>query len=161
MQTLVLGIGNTLLSDEGIGIHVLNYLQTQQISQKTVNLVDGGTLSFSLAPLIEEAEQLIVIDAAQLHAPIGTIRYFINEEMETFLNKRQSSAHEVSLIDLLTVASLTDRLPKRRALVTVQPKKLDWGTTPSPELASAIPQIAALVIQLIEAWSISETAPAD
>ncbi|ALG67139.1 hydrogenase maturation protease [Beggiatoa leptomitoformis] len=160
MQTLVLGIGNSLLSDEGIGIHVLNYLQTQATSA-SVEYIDGGTLSFSLAPLIEDAQQLIVIDAAQLHAPVGTIHYFINEEMERFLNKRQSSAHEVSLIDLLTVASLTERLPKRRALVAVQPKKLDWGMIPSPELASAIPQIAALVIQLIEAWSISETALAD
>lgn len=151
MQTLVLGIGNTLLSDEGIGVHALHYLQTHYPELPGTTCIDGGTLSFTLAGEIEQADRLIVIDAAQLHAAPGTVRSFVNEDMDSFLGQgNQRSVHEVGLLDLLQISRLTGRLPGQRTLIGIQPEKIDWGESPSPAVSAAIPRICELVVQHIE-----------
>jgi hydrogenase maturation protease len=156
MKILVLGVGNTLLSDEGIGIHTLNYLRrhySQLIPESGVEYVDGGTLSFTLLPLLEDAENLIIIDAAQLQATAGTVHCFLNEDMDIFLNSaKRNSVHEVNLIDLLAMLRLTERLPARRALIAIQPSQLEWGDAPTPKVALAIPSAAEMVVSLIQAW---------
>lgn len=152
MKTIVLGIGNILLSDEGIGVLTLNYLKDHYSHLKQVEYLDGGTLSFTLVPMIEEADHLVVIDAAQLQAEVGTVRSFIDQQMDEFLGHSSRSVHEIGLIDLLTMVRLTERLPTRRALIGIQPKKLDWGDQPSPEVAQAIPKAAHIAIELIKQW---------
>ena len=72
MNLLVLGIGNTLLSDEGVGIHVLHALSQGAPMPDGVELLDGGTLSFTLAGPIQDADALIVVDAANINAEPGT-----------------------------------------------------------------------------------------
>jgi len=152
MHTLVLAIGNTLLSDEGIGIHVLDFLRTHHPPTTGVEYLDGGTLSFTLAASIEEADNLIVIDAARLGAAPGAVKKFIDDEMDHFLGTSKRSVHEVGLIDLLTAARLTQRLPAHRALIGIEPEKLDWGEHPTEPVAQAIPHAAAMVMALISVW---------
>lgn len=153
MKTVILGIGNTLLSDEGVGIHVLDALSKSNLPQEEVDLIDGGTLSFTLAVPIEEADALIVVDAAQLKSPPGTLRLFQGEEMDRFLlGNRKSSVHEVGLTDLMAIARLTERWPERRALVAIQPEKLDWGDAPTPLVQAAIPEACRQIEALLEAW---------
>ena len=147
--TLVLGIGNTLLSDEGCGVQVLAYLQAHYSLSPTVSCVDGGTLGFSLAGLIAETNQLIVIDAANLGKEAGNICCFVGEEMEQFLGKTKLTAHEVGLWTVLDIARLEGYLPEKRALIGIQPLTIDWGETLSPPVAAAIPTAAALVMDLI------------
>jgi hydrogenase maturation protease len=152
-RTLVLGLGNTLLADEGIGIHALNALQSQYPDLADVEFLDGGTLSFTLAGPIEDADQLIVIDAAQLYAEPGTVQVFVDDDMDRYLgsnNKR--SVHEVGLIDLMIIARLTERLPQRRALIGIQPRDIDWGDHPSEPVAAAIPKVCDLARDLIRSW---------
>lgn len=94
MTTLILGIGNTLLSDEGVGVHVISQLQSSGNLPDDVTLMDGGTLSFILAGSIEDAENLIVIDAADLQCAPGTVQIFIGEDMDRFLGaNRKFSVH--------------------------------------------------------------------
>ncbi len=100
-HTLVLGIGNTLLSDEGTGIHMLDYLRDHFPDLPCVEYLDGGTLSFTLAAWIEDATNLIVVDAAELLAAPGTVQVFRGEDMDRFAGKTKRSVHEVSLGDLL------------------------------------------------------------
>ena len=152
-KTLILGIGNILLRDEGAGIHVLNRLRALLADRDDVNLLDGGTLSFTLVGAIEDAARLIVIDAAQLDAAPGTSQIFEGAQMDTFIgSKRKMSVHEVSLIDLMAIAHLSDHLPQRRALIGIQPGDIDWGEAPSPAVAAALPQVCDQALQLIEAW---------
>ncbi len=152
-KTLVLGIGNTLLQDEGAGIHAIRMLAQHTAGRDDIELMDGGTLSFTLAGAIEDAEQLIVIDAAQLGGEPGTTQIFEGEQMDAFVGaSRKRSVHEVSLIDLLMIARLADHLPPRRALIGIQPRDLDWGEAPSPAVAAALPQACHHALQLIEAW---------
>jgi len=153
MHTLVLGIGNTLLSDEGAGVHVIHHLREHHGQLPGIEYIDGGTLSFTLAGLIEQAQNLIVIDAAQLQAEPGSICTFVGSEMDTFLqHNRKRSVHEVGLMDLLGIATLAEHLPPRRALVGIQPEILDWGEEPSSRVRTAIPLASAKVVSLIEEW---------
>jgi hydrogenase maturation protease len=152
MNTLILGIGNTLLTDEGIGVHVVHALAEQFGEADDVTLLDGGTLSFTLAGAIEDADRLIVVDASELKADPGTVRTFVDADMDTFLSGPRRSVHEVGLTDLMSMARLADRLPARRALVGIQPAVLDWGEAPSAAVAAAIPAACGAVTRLIEAW---------
>ena len=154
MKTIILGVGNTLLSDEGVGIHVLDALaQTELPQEGVVDLIDGGTLSFTLAVAIEEADSLIVVDAAQLKSPPGTLRLFKGEEMDKFLlGQKKSSVHEVGLTDLMAIARLTERWPEKRALVAIQPEKLDWGGEPTPPVQAAIPEACRQIEALVKEW---------
>jgi hydrogenase maturation protease len=158
ITTLVLGIGNTLLSDEGAGIHVINYLWQRYPSLPGIRYLDGGTLSFTLAGPIEEATHLIVIDAAELGAKAGTIQTFIDRDMDRFLGETKRSVHEVGLMDLMDIARLTDSLPVRRALIGIQPEALGWGDQPSSQVANAIPVAANRALQLARCWQEQATA---
>lgn len=150
---LILGLGNTLLTDEGVGVHVINYLQTQFPDEPDVEYLDGGTLSFTLAEPIESADGLIVVDAADFGAEAGTICCYQQQAMDDFVgSNRKRSVHEVSLIDLLAVAYLTERLPKRRALIGIQPHTVDWGDQPTSKVAEAIPQAGRQIMDILREW---------
>lgn len=150
---LVLGLGNTLMRDDGIGVHVVTRLQQSGDLPDRVSLLDGGTLSFSLLNDITDAAALLVVDAARMDLPAGTVRCFEGEAMDRFLTRNgQCSVHEVSLAELLGMARLQDRLPSRRTLVAVQPGNLGWGSQPSPAVHAALPEAAACVRARTEAW---------
>ena len=150
--TLVLGIGNTLLTDDGAGVHTVSYLRRTQGEGMDVRYVDGGTLSFVFLEAIEGAGGLIVVDAAEMDAPPGTVRRFEGRAMDRFLRAGRRSAHEVGLADLLELARLRGwRLP-RRALVAIQPERVGWGDAPSPTVARAIPEAAEHVVNLVQGW---------
>ncbi len=152
MKTTILGIGNSLLRDEGVGIHALKALQAQLPVDDTLSFVDGGTLSFTLAAEIEESDRLIVIDAAQLGEAPGTVRTFIGDGMDSFLGSCKRSVHEVGLLDLFDIARLTQTLPAQRALVGIQPASVDWGEEPTEAVAAAIPVAVQKVRELLELW---------
>ena len=152
-NVLILGIGNSLLRDEGAGIHALNRLRGQLADRDDITFLDGGTLSFTLAGAIEDTSHLIVLDAAQLDAPPGHSRVFEGAEMDAFIgSNRKCSVHEVSLLDLLAIAHLSAHLPAQRALIGIQPGEIDWGEHPSAAVAAALPRVCDQAMQLIEAW---------
>ena len=155
-ETLILGIGNTLLSDEGAGIHALNHLQSacSNISPEIRNLtfLDGGTLSFTLAVWIEDCTNLIVFDAAELHQPAGTVNTFVGTDMDHFLGTSKRSPHEVGLLDLMDIARITDHLPVNRALIGIQPEFMDWGMKPTTPVQNALGTAASEAIALIKEW---------
>mgnify|MGYP000007310430 FL=1 len=151
-RILVLGIGNTLLSDEGIGIHVIDYLRQHHPAPEGVTYLDGGTLSFTLAPEIEDTDHLIVVDAARVGGQPGNVACMTGSKMDHFLGTAKRSVHEVGLLDLLDIARLTETLPTNRALVGIQPDIVDWGEQPTPEVASAMPLAAKYINDLISSW---------
>ncbi len=115
-KTLILGIGNTLLQDEGAGVHAIRMLEQQAVQRDDIELMDGGTLSFLLAGAIEDAEQLIVIDAAQYDGEPGTTKVFVGEQMDAFIGgnrKLQRARSEPDRPD-------DDRAPCRSASSTAR-----------------------------------------
>lgn len=153
MKTLVLGIGNTLLTDEGVGVHVLQALEPLLADCADVTLLDGGTLSFTLAGPIEEADALIVVDAANIRSQPGDWSLFEGEAMDAFLmGNRKSTVHEVGLTDLRAIAILAGHWPEKRALLAIQPEIVDWGELPTPAVAAAIPPACTAIHALIRNW---------
>lgn len=151
-NTLILGIGNTLLSDEGVGVHALNLLQSSHPDLPDLTFIDGGTLSFTLAAYIEDCDQLIVFDAAELKAPPGTVRTMAGEKMDAFLGAARRSPHEVGLLDLFDIARLTESLPLNRALIGIQPQSIEWGMSPTPVVAKSLPIAVEQAVTLLELW---------
>jgi hydrogenase maturation protease len=151
-QTLILGLGNVLLTDEGVGAAVLQALTPAAAADPDLILLDGGTLSFTLSGPIGDAARLIVVDAAALGEPPGTMRVFEGEAMDAQLSRHAKSVHEVSLADLLDMARLTDSLPSRRALIGIEPAVVDWGDALTPAVADAVPKAVAEVRRLLDLW---------
>ncbi|MCG6877129.1 MAG: HyaD/HybD family hydrogenase maturation endopeptidase [Betaproteobacteria bacterium] len=153
-RVLVLGIGNTLLSDEGAGVHAVRQLQAGAADRSGIDYMDGGTLSFTLAGPIEESDAVVVIDAADFGAEAGAVRVFEGEAMDDFLGSaRKRSVHEVGLQDLMAVAALAGRLPERRALIGIQPHELGWGDALSPRVAEGISQACTQTLEIIARWN--------
>lgn len=149
---LVLGLGNTLLADDGVGVHVVEALRPEFTSCPGVDLRDGGTLGLALLPEVESAGALILVDAAEIGGRAGEIRCFEGPDMDRQLTGKKRTAHEVAAADLLDAAALTGRQPGRRALVAVQPASVGWGLQPTPVVQASIPAACAAVRSLIERW---------
>lgn len=155
-KVLVLGLGNTLLTDDAAGVLVVGELQKADDIPDDVSLLDGGTLSFSLLAAITDADGLVVVDAARMDTPPGTVRCFSGTEMDRFLARRgQCSVHELGLTELLDMARLQGRLPDRRALVAIEPENLAWGAEPSGAVTAAIPEAVARAREWIATWRTS------
>src|SRR5271165_1690726 len=140
-KILVLGVGNILLKDDGIGPHVIAALDRKIAwpNGASVDLRDGGTLGLVLLPEIEAATALIVVDAANFGGAPGEVKVFDSGAMDVQVGGAKSSAHELALADLLCAARLSGSLPRRRALVAIAPSSVEWGLEPTPEVAACIP----------------------
>ncbi|RLA07536.1 MAG: peptidase M52 [Gammaproteobacteria bacterium] len=153
--TLILGVGNKLLTDEGIGNYVIEYLKNNKNTfiLQNIKLLDGGTLSFPLAIEVQKYESLIVVDSAMLHKKAGSVGMFENDDLDSFISSsKKSSVHEVGLTDILKIALLSDKLPQNRALIGVQPKTIDWGDQPNQVILDSMDTIIETISQLLAKW---------
>ena len=155
--TLVLGVGNILVADEGAGVHAMHYLEDTHDLPGT-SFLDGGTLSFTLAADIADAENLIVFDAAQLEDEPGAVRVFEDEEVDEFLKSGRRSVHEVGFADLMDISRLEGTLPRHYALIGIQPEQLGWGDAPGAAVTRAIPEAAERAAALIDKWTRTQEA---
>ncbi len=153
--TLILGLGNVLLTDEAVGAAVLRAMEADAEADPDLTLLDGGTLSFTLAGPIGDAERLIVVDAAAMDTLPGSVRVLEGAAMDEQLTGHAKSVHEVSLSDLIDIARLTDSLPTHRALIGIEPKKVDWGSELSPPVAAAVPRAVEEIRSLLQRWRAS------
>ncbi|MHB1284559.1 MAG: HyaD/HybD family hydrogenase maturation endopeptidase [Metallibacterium scheffleri] len=156
--TLIMGVGNTLQGDDGVGVHALHWLHNALGAQPGIHLYDAGTLGATLLVEIEQTRRLIFIDAMRMNTAAGTVRCFEGAAMDQWLRRAQAgSVHEVSLGELLDMARLLDRLPPRRALIGIEPGPIGWGEHLSAELTGALPQVEHCVRDVLRRWT-DETA---
>ena len=152
-EILVLAVGNALLSDDGAGLEVLRAMERRtQTGASGVRYLDGGTLSFTLAPEVEAAHSLLILDAARFGMPPGAVRCWLDSAIDAYLGLPRRSVHEIGIRDVLDMARLVGRLPARRALIGIEPEKVDWGDGLSPAVAAALPQAAGLAARVLECW---------
>ena len=160
-ELLVLGIGNTLLSDEGAGVHAVRQLARDSNGDSNgdagLRFLDGGTLGLALTSEIAACDALIVIDAAELGRPAGSVAPFEGPAMDAFLSRSAAqSVHAAGLRDLMAAVALAGRLPSRRALIAIQPATLQWGMQTSDVVTSAIDQACTLVRETIGRWTMQK-----
>jgi hydrogenase maturation protease len=147
----VVGIGNNLLQDDGVGIHALQYFE-QRHGDAGVYCLDAGTVGLALMDRLSNLHGLVAVDAMRLGKPPGTVTVLEGEEMDRHLRNHHGSVHELGLADILDALRLCDDLPNQRALVGIEPERMDWGTEPTPKVAAAIPAATARIRGLVDRW---------
>lgn len=152
LNILVMGVGNALMQDDGLGTSVIEQLTNTPEAAALLNLVDGGTIGLSLLPQVEDADGVIVVDAAELDAAPGTVRVFLDAEIDRQLSGKRRTVHEVALVDMFSAAAIRGRMPRRRALVAVQPACTEWGLDLTAEVAAAVPEACAAIRGLAQRW---------
>jgi hydrogenase maturation protease len=152
-RTLVLGLGNSLLADEGVGIHVLKRLQECYHFPPDVQLLDGGTLGLDLLHHVEAADRLLVIDALELGAEPGMRARLEGEQVPAFLSVKLSP-HQIGLADLLAASRLRQAYPEQVVLLGVQPAVIDVGLDLSPSVAAEVDALAEEAVMELHRWGI-------
>jgi hydrogenase maturation protease len=153
-NALVLGIGNVLLGDDGAGVKLVERLRSE-LEAGAATFVDGGTIGFALLSYVEATDSMLVVDAAELDSRPGTIALFEGSAMDRLLaSVRRRTVHEVGLIDLLDMARLQDCLPSRRALLCIQPARIEWSETLSAPVEAAFGGAVEQARALLERWRV-------
>jgi hydrogenase maturation protease len=142
---LILGIGNLLMKDEGVGVHVIERLKEIQLPDN-VEVLDGGTAGLDLVDFIAGRKKLIVIDAVNAGEKPGTI-YRLTEENLAIKPKSISSFHEIDFMDALHMSIVMDEKPKEILVIGIEPKDMSSGLELSPEVEERIPEIIKLVMK--------------
>jgi hydrogenase maturation protease len=147
---LVVGIGNTLLRDEGVGIHVVLKLEQQAADGRLAlpqgtRFADGGTLGLDLLPMIAGASILVLIDAVKLGRPSGSVSVLRGDAIEGTLGGHVSP-HQVGVADLIAAARLTGVMPEAASLVGIEPAEIEIGLDLTPAVEEAVPKAMVAVI---------------
>lgn len=150
-RKIILGIGNLLNRDEGVGIHAVRALQ-QKNTAGDFEIVDGGTLGLNLLPLVEESSHLIVLDAIDRRQAPGTLIELARDEVPLF-NTIKMSQHQLLFQEVLALAHVRGHLPEHLALLGIQPADLDIGVELSSQVAQTLPQLIRRVEQIVQEWT--------
>lgn len=150
-QTLVLGVGNTLLSDEGFGVHVVERLVKQYVLPKEVHALDGGTLGMDLLYYLEGVENLLIVDAVEAHRAPGSLIRLSGDEVPAFLSLK-ISPHQMGIPDMLAAAKLKGSFPKNIVLWGVQPASLEVGLELSETLSPLVDVVVEKIVEELRKW---------
>jgi hydrogenase maturation protease len=145
-RIVVIGVGNLLLKDEGIGIHALKALQESGLPPE-VRLIDGGT-SPDLIAYTKAGDKLIIVDAARAGGEPGAIYRFQPEDLAEEKGVL-TSAHELGVVPNLKLMSLLGNEPKETVIIGIEPKEIDFGIELSAELRRKLPEIVRVVLREI------------
>jgi hydrogenase maturation protease len=147
-KIVVIGIGNLLLMDEGIGVHTINELEKYDLP-RNVEIYDGGTGGFKLIDLMHGAKKVIFIDAVDAGKAPGIITTFKSEDVHSIYQKKKYSLHDTDLLEVIKMIELLDNSTEIE-IVGIQPKIINYGTTLSKELTDSLSNIINTVLRKIE-----------
>jgi len=148
-KIIVLGVGNELLSDEGIGVHVVKELQKENILPQEVEVMEGGTDGFGLINIITETDRLIVIDSIKGGSEPGTLYKFDIEDAPGTPDLFKTSVHQIGILEVINLSSLIGKTPKT-TVIGVEPKSISRGMELSEEVRAKIPRVIELVKEEVE-----------
>lgn len=150
LRTLVLGLGNPIMGDDGVGIAALQRLRNDWELPPEVELVDGGTWGMNLLPMIETAERLVLLDAVNTGAVPGTVTVLERHELPRYFSLKLSP-HQIDLREVLALAELRGALPHELVALGIQPAVVEMQTELSPVVEAALGKLVDLVADRLEA----------
>ncbi len=150
IPVLVLGLGNVVCSDDGVGVVAVHRLLREYELPEGVTAVDGGTLGLSLLPLVDSADIVIIIDAIRADGAPGTPVRLEGDEVPPAVYERLSP-HQIGVSDLLAGASLLNRYPARVILIGVVPETVELGLERTPEVEAQVPDLVRRVVEELTA----------
>ena len=152
-RKIVLGLGNLLNKDEGLGVQAVKLLDAQLGPQNGVELLDGGVLGLSLLMLVEECSHLLILDAADNDQPAGTVIELSRDQIPLYTGIKMSQ-HQITFQEVLGLAKMRDHLPEHLHLVGIQPRDLSIGLDLSPEIAEALPEVLRRATVVLQTWGL-------
>ncbi|WP_207062106.1 HyaD/HybD family hydrogenase maturation endopeptidase [Motiliproteus sp. SC1-56] len=150
MSILVLGVGNILLTDEGIGVRVVEALEQRYRIPAGVEVMDGGTAGMELLASMADRDHVILVDAVNTGAAPGTLVRLVDDEVPA-LFKSKISPHQLGISDLLGVLTVTGEMPKRMTLFGVVPFSLETSTELSEAMQPKLDELVDLTVAELEA----------
>ena len=153
-EITILGIGNIILSDEGFGVRVVEYLQENYKFPDNIALIDGGTLGVELTQFITGTKKLLIIDSIDGNKPSGTLFHFEGDEIKSHFSEK-ISAHEIGIQDVLTTLELTGKAIPEVIVIGAQPYSLEAGVELTPQMKTLIPTIADRALKILKNWNIT------
>ncbi len=152
-ENTVLGIGNIILSDEGFGVRVVEFLQKNFTFPDNINLIDGGTLGVELLHFISGTQRLLIIDSIDGGAEPGKIFHLRDDEIRNHFAQK-ISAHEVGIQDVLTMLELSGKKIPHVELIGAQPFSLAAGTELSEPMQKLLPVFADKAVEILKSWGL-------
>lgn len=150
-RTVVIGLGNPLMGDDGLGIAALERLRAAWHVPDDVDLVDGGTWGMNLLPEIESAGRVLLIDAIKTGAQPGAEIVIPRARLPRYLATK-ISPHEVDLRDVLALAELRGTLPEQTVAVGLEPASVELSSELSAGLQTRLDALVAAVVRQLATW---------
>jgi hydrogenase maturation protease len=150
MATLVLGLGNLVHGDDGLGVHAIQRLQKDPTVPHSVKLLDGGTQGLSLIPHLSGFDRMLVLDAIDAGRDPGTLIRLEGEDVHKMPGK--PSVHQLGFADLMIALNLLDSSPKEVIVLGVQPQSTEWTAELSAPVQAALENLCALAIEQLRRW---------
>jgi len=149
----VIGIGNLLMRDEGVGVHVVQHLQKEYCFKPQIQLVDGGTTGMDLLSYFEENDRIILIDAVNFDQQPGYVDVLENDDILHYLTTKLS-LHQLGIKDLLSYLKMMDTYPEQLVLVGIQPLKIEAGMELSDVIQSKLPRLLKSIFFILNRWDV-------
>jgi len=152
-KTLILGVGNILLSDDGVGVHAVRRLQEVTQLPDEVQVLDAGTKGLDLLHYLEGVSHLIIVDAVETGGPPGTLIRLAGDQVPAYLSLKMSP-HEIGLPDMLFAAQLRDLYPEEVVVLGVQPATTEVGLELSEPVAARVDELVEQMLAELEGWGV-------
>jgi hydrogenase maturation protease len=149
--TLVIGCGNMLGADDGVGLAALERLRDRYALPPEVRLEDGGTWGLNLLPLIEDSSRLLLVDAINTGATAGTLTVLERDRLPMYFSQKVSP-HQIDLREVLALAEFRGTLPVDTVAVGLQPERIEMSTVLSPSVADRVDELVNAVVARLRSW---------
>ncbi len=153
-DTAVVGVGNTILSDDGVGVHAARLLEDDPRVPKGVKILDGGTIGLELLPYLSGASRILFLDAVNSGSAPGTLTRMTGGDLLGMSGGW--SAHQLGVADLIAALLLVTTSPQEIVLLGMQPGNTDWGTTLSAKVEAALAPLVDAAVAQLRVWSESQ-----
>ncbi|AEF18462.1 MULTISPECIES: HyaD/HybD family hydrogenase maturation endopeptidase [unclassified Hydrogenobaculum] len=152
MRTILMGIGNILLQDEGVGVHVIKEIEKRYSFEPSIEIIDAGTLGLEIMYMLQDGvDNLLVVDAVMGGKPPGSLYVFRNEEVKKYYLKNKLSAHEVGFSEVLALLDLIGKPVKENLiLVGIEPVSFDVSLELHEKTASKMEDLIKTVLQELQ-----------
>lgn len=148
MRNILLGIGNILMEDEGIGVHTIRYIN-KHYEFENLEIIDAGTLGLEIMYILQDGvDNLLVVDAIMGKKPPGSIYIFKNEEVKRYYLKNKLSAHEIGFSEVLALLEITGKQVRENLiLIGIEPIRFEVSLEPHPNTAKKLPELVNTVLE--------------
>jgi hydrogenase maturation protease len=154
MKVTLLGLGNILMRDDGVGVHAIKVVQERFAVPPELDIVDGGTSGLDLLPFIEGRERVLFVDAVDFGKEPGFIGELVNDDIPAFFTKNKSSLHHIGLTDVLATARLLNILPEEVCLIGIQPQGIEMGLELTEVMQGKLDRLVGLIIDKLRDWDL-------